>query len=374
MSDDDGFSPHKNYGIYIHIPFCKAKCAYCSFVSISDASRQQRYIEALLSEIAASESCGAAADTVYIGGGTPSCLFRGAITRILSDIRRAFRLSDGAEITVEANPESCDEAFAEECMNAGVNRISMGLQSANDAVLAKIGRLHTACGFEKAAALLEKTGFRNISSDLILGLPDQDISDVSRAVDIMSRYCKHASVYALTVERGTPLESSHYAPDDDFVADLYDFAVARLAQNGFMRYEVSNFAHFGCESRHNSKYWTGEPYIGFGVAAHSYDGRCLRRRHTDDITEYIETGSSTDEILSEKDRYNEYVMLRLRTEIGLDRKAFFDAFGYDFCEKHAEAINNYVKIGAIIVDGERVRIAPDKMFVMNGIIENFMDD
>lgn len=368
------FSPHKNYGIYIHIPFCRAKCAYCSFVSISDASRQQRYIDALSSEIAASESRGATADTVYIGGGTPSCLFRGAITRILSDVRRAFRLSDGAEITVEANPESCDEAFAEECLKAGVNRISMGLQSANDAVLAKIGRLHTCAGFEKAAAMLENAGFGNISSDLILGLPEQDISDVSRAVDIMSRYCKHASVYALTVERGTPLESSRYAPDDDSVADMYDCAVARLAQNGFMRYEVSNFARRGCESRHNSKYWTGEPYIGFGVAAHSYDGNSLRRRHTDDITEYIETGKIINEILSEKDRYNEYVMLRLRTESGLDRKAFFDIFGYDFCEKHSETINYYTKIGAVVADEERVRIAPDKMFVMNGIIEDFMSD
>lgn len=364
----------KKFGVYIHIPYCKSKCAYCSFASVSDFGTQRAYVERLVGEIAGCARFGAAVDTVYIGGGTPSCLFSGGLSRILCAVREAFDVDADAEITVEANPESCGAAFAEECASSGVNRISMGLQSSDDCVLREVGRLHTCDGFIEAVKRLKEFGFDNISSDLILGLPRQTVADIDRAIDIMAAHCSHASVYALSVERGTPLEKCGYVPDDDFVADLYECASSLLGKYGFERYEVSNFARSGRRSRHNSKYWSCEPYFGFGAAAHGYDGDSVRYYHADGIDEYIAGGEVVKTILTDVDKYNEYVMLRLRTESGIDKAAFERMFGYSFEDENAEILKKHASSGAVVCDENRIAVAPDKMFVMNGIIEEFMKD
>lgn len=359
------------FGVYIHVPFCKAKCAYCAFSSITDLSLQDRYIKAVVSEILSAPERGAPVDTVYIGGGTPSCLYRGAIAELLSAVCSAFELSETAEITVEANPESCDGAFAEECAAAGVNRISIGLQSADDGVLRAVGRIHTCADFIKAVELLRSHGFCNISSDLILGLPHQTVDDVKTAVGIIAEHCAHASVYALTVEEGTALDRLGYSPDDDAVADMYDAACAALGERGFYRYEVSNFARDGKYSRHNVKYWRCDPYIGFGAAAHGYDGESARYSHAEGAREYIADGSRRYTALSETDRYNEYIMLALRTERGISEEDFFRRFGYDLADTNA-ALDGLISDGSIVRADGRIFIPPEKMFVMNGIVIELM--
>lgn len=363
----------KNYGVYIHIPFCRSKCGYCAFVSLTDMSLRQAYVDVLLREIESCPESGSDVDTVYIGGGTPSCLYDGAILSVLKKVYSTFKVDRNAEITVECNPESATQTFADECKSSGVNRISIGLQSASDSILRSIGRVHDRARFISALGILGSR-FDNISSDIILGLPEQTVSDIETAVKIISDNCTHASVYALTVENGTPLYRSGYTPDDDLIAEFYDRACDLLYAHGFERYEVSNFARSGKQSRHNNKYWACEPYIGFGVAAHGYDGNDIRYGHTDDVHEYLSAPLRKTVCLSDKDRYNEYVMLRLRTECGIDRNAFCGRFGYDFIDRNATILKKMEKDGLIICNGETVRISPKYMFVMNGIIEELMLD
>ncbi len=363
----------KTYGIYVHIPFCRSKCKYCAFVSTPDASLQKRYVSALLSEISRSTHRGAAVDTVYIGGGTPSCLFDGGISKTVSAIRDAFDVSASAEITVECNPESVSELFIDECVKSGVNRVSMGLQSACDGVLRAVGRVHTYNDYVSAVKLLA-TAFDNISSDIILGLPQQSFDDVDKAVDTISEYCKHASVYALSVESGTPLFAQGYKADDDLVADMYDRACSRLFDNGFMRYEVSNFARDGNVSAHNVKYWRCAPYLGFGVASHGYDGVGTRYAHGDDILGYIADQTPESYALSPKDKYNEYIMLALRTVDGIDLSDYEKRFGASFIAENESVLRDLTDGGYVVATDERVKIADRYLFVMNGIIERLMKD
>lgn len=360
-------------GIYIHIPFCKAKCNYCAFVSTPDFSLQKQYVSALIGEIKDSKSNRPCVDSVYIGGGTPSCLYSGGLYQIMNALHDSYDIVNNSEITVECNPESVTADFIAECLDIGVNRISMGLQSSCDASLRAIGRIHTFSDYLKAVKLVARS-FDNISSDIILGLPNQTSEDVLKSVTALTEYCCHASVYALTVEDGTPLCKTGYVPSDDVTADLYDLAYAKLIDCGFGRYEVSNFAVRGRESRHNLKYWSCVPYVGFGVAAHGYDGAKTRYFHGDDILEYIESPKPQSYSLSDKDLYNEYVMLRLRTESGIAKKLFFKRFGYDFYESNKLTIERLEKEGLIVCDGDDVKIASDKMFVMNSIIEQLMLD
>lgn len=363
----------KSYGVYIHIPFCKAKCKYCAFVSTPDFSLQKIYVDTLIKEIKDSHCKGGCVDTVYIGGGTPSCLYRGGLADIMSAVRNNFRVMDDAEITVECNPESVSEDFIAECKDVGVNRISMGLQSSCDNVLRAIGRVHTYADYLKAVELLAHS-FDNISSDIILGLPEQTSADVVNSITTVARCCSHLSVYALTVEEGTPLYNAGYAPSDDDIADLYDLAYGKLLELGFNRYEVSNFAMRGRESKHNNKYWECMPYIGFGVAAHGYDGERMRYMHGEDIKEYIASPTAVSYALTDKDLYNEYVMLRLRTEKGIVTDDFYKRFGYDFCRRNAEVLDRLKSEKLIVCADGAVRISPDKMFVMNSVIEQLMLD
>lgn len=332
------------------------------------------YVSALCREITSCKPQDKSVDTVYIGGGTPSCLSSGALSRIFDAVRSSFTVDNNAEITVEVNPESCDSEFVSEALACGVNRISIGLQSACDAALKKIGRLHDVNGFIKAVELVRSLGIDNVSSDLILGLPKQNENDVDNALQLVSRYCDHVSVYALTVEEGTDLFRRGYKPEDDFVADLYDRACVSLDSLGFKRYEVSNFARNGRISRHNSKYWRLVPYYGFGAGAHGYDGDRIRYRHTESVPEYVQDQSVIEERLSDKDIYNEYIMLALRTEKGIDRKDFCARFGEKSDFGFKSAADRFIKQGVLLFDGGYIRIPPDKMFVMNSVIEELMID
>lgn len=373
--DIDGikFSKSEDYGIYVHIPFCRSKCSYCAFCSTTELGLQNAYIDALEKEILSFGRIDKfTADTVYIGGGTPSCLYEGAITRIFDAIGKAFNISKNAEITVEMNPESCTRELLTECRSCGVNRVSMGMQSADDGVLRAVNRIHDFKTYLSAIELLKAENFDNISTDFILGLPNQTVADIEKCIEVAGAHCSHVSVYALTVEEGTPLYLSEYRPDDDIVADMYDLACERLQENGFIRYEVSNFAKNGRVSRHNSKYWRCVPYLGLGAAAHGYDGDRIRYSHTTDIKAYI--GGAAVEVaqLTDKDMYNEYIMLGLRTSGGISREAFKARFGCTLDERAGNNLSLLVRHGLLIDDGASVRISHDKLFVMNGIIEDLM--
>lgn len=364
----------KTWGAYIHIPFCKSKCDYCAFCSITDNALMAQYVDALIDEIRSSPHRGERIDTLYIGGGTPSCLFKGALTDIARAVFDTFDTGILSEFTVEANPESCDAGFIEECLSCGVNRVSMGLQSASDVVLKSVGRIHTADDFISAANRLLRAGISNISSDIILGLPNSSVYDVLNAVGMVCDICSHVSVYALNVEEGTPLFAKGYNPDDDRIADMYDAAYTELKKRGFIRYEVSNFQKGGKISRHNSKYWDCSPYLGFGAAAHGYDGDSLRYYHSDDVKKYIRSREIFTVDLTDKDKYNEYVMLRLRTEAGIDEGDFLNRFGCEFTEACGGSLDKLIEGGYVVRGGGRVKIAPDKLFVMNPIIEELMRD
>lgn len=362
----------KTYGVYIHIPFCKAKCKYCAFISTPDFSLQKSYVAALVNEIKNSTLVGSSVDSIYIGGGTPSCLYRGGIADILTTVKNSFNVASDAEVTVECNPESACEAFADECKNSGVNRISMGLQSCGNEVLLASGRIHTFEQYEKAIGILSER-FDNISSDIILGLPLQKLSDIDRSIAAMA-CVKHISMYALSVECGTPLYDDGYDVDDDMIADWYDHAFNKLSEMGFHRYEVSNFAKNGFESKHNKKYWNCMPYIGFGVAAHGYDGERKRYMHGDDIAKYIESSSPQSYALTDKDIYNEYVMLRLRTEKGIVLDDFFKRFGYDFYQRNKDVVDKLKCENLLVYRDGAIAVSPERMFVMNTIIEQLMLD
>lgn len=260
-------------GLYVHIPFCRHKCLYCDFLSYAGLERyRQGYVEALCRDIAASPYAGEEADTVYIGGGTPSMLEAGDVSRILKTLRQTFRLAGDAEITMEANPDSLDYEKAAALSDCGVNRLSLGVQSFSDAMLAFLGRVHTAAQGEGAIQAAYAAGIHNLSLDLMYGLPGQSLADVRRDVERLSQLpVVHASIYSLIVEDGTQLKAGlekgmWHLPPDGTVDAMAKAVHDAMHGYGFHHYEISSYAKGPFESRHNSKYWTYEPYIGFGVS------------------------------------------------------------------------------------------------------------
>lgn len=298
---------------------------------------------------------------------------RGGFTDIAVSLRQSFDLSGLIEFTTEANPESVTSDFLSECREIGINRLSMGLQSANDEILKKIGRLHSVSDFIGAVKLAKRHGIENVSGDLIVGLPGQDDTDVIKAAELFDKLgLSHASVYALTVEEGTPLYRSGYKSDDDREADLYDAAAECLKRYGYYRYEVSNFARDGRISRHNTKYWTGADYYGFGAAAHSLvKGR--RLANTPDIAAYI-TGTAKPEIqtLTIDDERTEMIMLRLRTVAGLDLSEYATMTHSDLMEEKSAEIARLVGYGTITAENGKITLTDKGFYLMDSVIEELL--
>ncbi|NCB04229.1 MAG: radical SAM family heme chaperone HemW [Clostridia bacterium] len=369
-------------GIYIHIPFCRQKCRYCDFCSTAkfDEKLLDRYVDALCAQF---EECfrhknTAEADTVYFGGGTPSVLGGKRIARLLRELQKYVKLKY-PEITVEINPESADKKLFKQLRAAGVNRISMGVQSANDDELRALGRIHTFAQAEEAAALCRKYCTENLSLDLMYGLPGQTVSGVLASLDAIAALApRHISAYALKLEEGTPLYEAHpVLPDDDTVADMYLAVCDRLRERGFAQYEISNFARGGSVSRHNSKYWDLTEYIGFGCSAHSlYGGK--RFSFTSDLTQYLEGMSGRGAIVEEMDelavrnRSGEYLMLRLRTTAGIGEHDFYTRFGREF-SPYAAVLQKYIPSGHVQHASGVWRLTPKGFFVSNAIIGDVLD-
>ncbi len=355
----------------MHFPYCKSKCAYCNFVSHTDFSTQGKYVSRLIEEICATESR-PKADTVYFGGGTPSTMPRGTVTTVFETLKRTFDLSELVEFTVEANPDSVTSEFVAECKACGVNRISVGLQSSSDAILKKIGRIHSVDRFIEAVRTVTSGGIDNVSSDLILGLPSQTKADIDAAIKLFDELgISHVSVYALTVEEGTPLSESGYVVDPDLQADMYEYAVLTLKKYGYIRYEVSNFARADRFARHNYKYWIGADYYGFGVAAHSLI-KNTRYANTDDIHEYLGGAAPTVQTLSIEDARTEFIMLRLRTYDGLDLDEYAQRFGSRLEQIRSAEIARLIELGVITVEQKTLRATDKGTYLLDAIITELL--
>lgn len=329
-------------GIYIHIPFCRRKCLYCAFYSVALLSKKSVFLDALYGEIEQTLAYLPLRhiDTLYLGGGTPTLLSISELEGVVTKIRRHYVLSSDAECTIEANPEQLDKSYLKDLLSLGFNRISIGVQSFNDQTLSFLGRKHSSKEALAAVQSAADAGFDNISIDLIYGVSQRHQgvweADVRTALSLP---VSHLSCYALTNEENSLLWRKirqHQLPEvDDDLANREFHVLLRLAREaGFEQYEISNFARNGLVSRHNSAYWSGEPYLGLGPSAHSFDGQS-RKWNVSDLMRYIDdvaTGdfSGESESLSLNDRYNEYVMLGLRTAKGIDMEEIRRRFGQTY--------------------------------------------
>jgi len=309
-------------GLYIHIPFCERKCLYCDFPSYAGClSRTEQYIDAVIDEAKKYE--GFSPDTVFIGGGTPSVLPTGALGQLITGIRRYIDFGNVTEFSSEANPNSFDAQTAEEFAEIGINRLSLGLQTAEPHLLRRIGRLHTAEDFSRAVKNAYSAGISNINADLMYSLPGQTLSDIHHTLDfILQHPLSHISAYALKLEEGTPLFAENPAlPDEDADREMFRMICDRLAESGFHRYEISNFAKNGCECQHNLVYWHVEDYVGLGAGAHScYRG--MRFSNPRSLDAYIsgEQGESEP-----ADPTLEKIMLGTRLVEGIDASLLPDS-------------------------------------------------
>ena len=378
-------SDKKPLGLYIHIPFCAKKCAYCDFYSLPGAeSRMDDYVNALQIHLAemAPFSAGYLVDTVYFGGGTPSYLGEKRLIKILKTILKRYTVPRGAEITLEANPDSAGDWKALRALRrAGFNRLSLGMQSADNRELAEIGRVHTMDQVKAAVDAARKAKFENLSLDLIYGLPHQTLGQWRENLAAAAALSPdHLSCYGLKVEEGTPLfreKDTAGLPGDEEQADMYLHTVDFLSRQGYIQYEISNFAKPGRESRHNMKYWALEEYAGFGPGAHSDMGG-VRFAYVKDLDAYIQGVPTHNAPLSERDRIPpmdrdvEWIMLGLRTARGLDPKVFearfrrrFTCF-LPFLEECREA-------GYALQEEGRWHLTPQGFLVSNQIISGMLE-
>lgn len=380
----------KDLSLYIHIPFCNSKCNYCNFVSsVGTEEEKLRYVEDLKKEIkirAKEYNSFYTINTIYIGGGTPSCLKNGAIKDILQTIYRFFTVKNNAEITMELNPNSITEEKISEYVISGVNRFSIGLQCVSQHILKSMGRTHTVNDFDNTIELIREKGISNINADLIVGYPGQTTADVINTVKhLILNNIPHISSYILSVEEGTPLQlmidkGVKYLPSEEKLLKMYQSVVNTLVQNGYIRYEISNFAKPGFMCKHNLTYWNRTDYLGLGVAAHSYiDGvRFSNTENRNIYCECIETRAkapvSNVSKLTEKEKKEECIMLSLRTNEGLSTVKYQKEFNENFLATHKEKLSSFIKLGFLVIDKEgNIKATAKGFLVLNKIILELCD-
>lgn len=372
-------------GIYIHIPFCTKKCNYCDFNSYSGLSDMSfSYGKSVISEMENSPFRGRQIDTVYIGGGTPTSVDDGIITDILNAVGKNFTVSENAEITSECNPGTADEKKLKNLRLGGVNRLSIGCQSADDNMLKTLGRIHTFRDFEICMRDARRAGFENISADLMFGLPEMSLDSWKDTMKKVTDFGpEHISAYCLKVEPGTPFFELQKAgklrlPDDEESREMYDAAVDFLRERGYERYEISNFAKPGFESKHNLIYWTMGEYLGFGAGASSFaEGK--RFSNPPNISDYMSYAASGGNLFadteaeSEADLESEFMFLGLRLDRGVSPKEFEQRFGKDMFEVFSEPLRKHLKdTKALIPQGGRIKISPEYTYVSNAIMSDFV--
>ena len=372
----------KPLGMYIHIPFCSRKCDYCDFVSFSmDKQAQQMYLEALFTEIDQLKTnfYGRTFDTIYIGGGTPSIMYEGFYSALSRKLFSSFNFADKIEFTIEVNPGSFTKEKFMEYVQSGVNRISVGVQCIDSHVLVNHGRFQKFEDVKATFKMLKDAEFPNISGDVMLGLPGQTTSMVLKTVKfLIKNRCKHISTYALQIEKHTLLYDKMQRGKLRPVKDAkqvatYNKVVALLQKNDFKRYEVSNFARPGFESRHNKKYWNETNYLGMGVSAHSYiDGyRYYNTKRLDTYLDAMQDGKSAvykREYISDAERREERIMLSLRTADGLDLDQFNQDFHEDLLHSRGVQIKQMVNSGMLEVVDNHLRVTDKYFYLSNSII------
>ncbi len=377
----------KTLGLYIHFPFCMSKCPYCDFYSITDSSCADRYVNAVVLQMQDYKKAASRhdVDTVFFGGGTPSLLSTKQLLRVIDGIYDNFNVRGDAEFTLEANPATVKTGALRKLRRAGVNRLSIGLQSANDNELEALGRIHTFSDFEESYKAARRAGFDNISVDLMYGIPEQTPESFGRTLKTVTDLApEHISMYGLKIEEGTPfdgMKDTLSLPDEDTECKMYFDAVEYLAARGYAQYEISNFSRPARQCVHNLRYWNCEEYLGFGPGAHSYFGgrRFAYKRSLSDYVKNTEVPGSVSDILSENyeikpsERIAEYVMLRMRLSEGVDTEFFAAAFGVDFERLFGKYLERYKKAGFVKKAGRSWAFTPKGMYVSNYILSSMFD-
>ncbi len=372
-------------GIYVHVPFCRSKCQYCDFYSVTEKHDKllDGYLDAICAHIKESGPLAPAykVDTIYFGGGTPSFFGADGIATILTCIRRNFDVDMNAEITFEANPDSISDPLLKRLRAEGFNRVSLGIQCDDDDILKKLGRPHTYAQAVQAFHRCRKAGFKNISVDLMYGLPGQTIRAWKETLNnVLQLMPDHISCYGLKVEEGTPLYAVKdivNLPDDDLQADMYLAAVDMLRERGYRQYEISNFARKGLYSRHNMKYWTGGEYLGFGPSASS-DFADKRFTLVRDLPGYINGIKNYGEVMEDiqdiplRERAGEYLMLRLRTSTGIRADEYERMFMLPFAPLE-EVLRKHMSYYYVTKNEDgRYCLTPKGYLVSNSIISDLL--
>lgn len=371
-------------GIYLHIPYCRQACYYCDFHFSTNLSTREAMIAGLCGELSLQKGYldNKVVETIYLGGGTPSLLTGTELQRIFESIRQHFTLSSAPEITLEANPDDLTDRSLEEMSDAGVNRLSIGIQSFDDAVLRALNRIHNGAAARDSVRRARAKGFQNISVDLIYAIPQQNIErwtkNIEEAVELEPQ---HISSYTLTIEEKTVLgkwaRQGKFNPlDDDSAADQHDVLVDHLAAAGFEHYEVSNFARPGYRSRHNTGYWLGMEYLGIGPGAHSFNG-ISRQHNVRDNRRYIAALQrneipATLELLSQEDKLNEYMLISLRTSWGIDLEKVRRDFGVDISDVRKDYIEILRKKELATVTGNTLALTRKGLLLADEIALNLL--
>lgn len=380
----------KELGIYVHIPFCKQKCYYCDFISYEKQEEKiKEYSEALKSEIREEAKLRKKEEniitTIYIGGGTPSFIKETYISEILQEIQKYFCVQEEAEITIEVNPGTVVEEKLNAYKKVGINRLSIGLQSTKNQLLKQIGRIHTYEDFVTCYQLARKVGFKNINVDLMLGLPNQTLKDIEESLkEVIKLKPEHISFYSLMVEENTPLEKMIEQkvltlPEEELERKMYWKAKEILEKNGYIHYEISNFAKKGYESKHNTNCWKQKEYLGFGVAAHSYFEN-KRYCNTKSIEKYCKNSKEGNlkknrticEIQTEEEKQKEYMLLGLRKIEGINIQKFKNKFVENPIYLYHKELEKLVKEDLIEIDLNQIKLTNKGLDFANLVWEEFV--
>ncbi len=365
-------------GLYVHIPFCVKKCKYCDFNSFSGFSEeiQSEYFSCLEKEVEKTIKDGLIFDTVYIGGGTPTAPPNYLLVNLIKSITNR---TEDCEITVECNPGTVTFAELQNLRKAGANRLSIGFQSADDDELEFLGRIHKAKEAEVVFCNARAAGFDNISVDIMFGLPNQTMGSFKRTLEkVVTFKSEHISCYCLKIEEGTPFATMNLnLPDDDYCADMYDFCVEFLKEHGYNRYEISNFAKENRISKHNTKYWIMQDYVGIGAGAHSF---YMGERYSKicDVKQYIKEISNCEDAeenrlnVSLKEQMSEFMFLGLRMTGGVCDEEFYKRFGRKITDVYGEIIGKYTDMGVMVVSNGRISLKPEFLYVSNNILSDFV--
>ena len=375
--------------IYIHIPFCVRKCAYCDFLSMpASASLQEAYFGALLREIRSAKAPDLPVRSIFVGGGTPSLPEPELIARTLGAVRERFRVREDAEITLECNPGTLSPRALKIYRESGANRISLGLQSADNGELARLGRIHTFEQFLESFAYCREAGFSNLNVDLMSSLPGQDAASWERTLrSVLKLSPEHISAYSLIIEEGTPFYERYgeadalrrldrpqmLLPSEEEEREMVHMTGRILEEYGLYPYEISNYAKKGYACRHNLGYWTGVPYIGFGLGAVSCSGG-VRSRRTRRMEAYLsgDFAGRVEEVLSERDQMSEMMILGLRLTEGVSEKEFRARFGTDIEEAFPGAVQKHERFGLLEKENGHVRLTLKGADLANAVMQDFL--